>query len=223
MLEFFDNNDEGTDDDDEETDKKPVARIVWPLLALLACLLSFAAGYLIGKNTGTPTPVSSDRPAEKVEVAASVDTVAAPKTVPVAEKDTTAVKAENPKPATSKPVEASKPIETSKPVETPKPIETPKPVETSKPAVTESTEQLDKYSQMDARVRTGAYRIVGMDYEVKVRAGETLDRIARRTIGPDMECYIEVYNGIKGSTELKAGQSLKIPKLELKKKKKSTN
>ena len=76
---------------------------------------------------------------------------------------------------------------------------------------------------MDARVRTGAYRIVGTDYQVTVRAGETTARIARRTLGPDMECYIEVYNGIKSNSELKAGQKLNIPKLQWKKKKKTVN
>ena len=81
----------------------------------------------------------------------------------------------------------------------------------------------DKYDQMDSRVRTGAYRIVGNDYSTKVKAGETLPKIARRTLGPDMECYIEVFNGIKSSAELKEGQSIKIPKLELKKKKKANN
>ena len=60
---------------------------------------------------------------------------------------------------------------------------------------------------------------MGDDYTVKVKPGETLAKIARRTIGPDMECYIEVFNGIKSNAELKEGQSVKIPKLELKKKK----
>ena len=81
----------------------------------------------------------------------------------------------------------------------------------------------DKYEQMDARVRTGAYRIVGEDSKVKVKAGETLAKIARRTLGPDMECYLEVFNGLKSSAELKEGQTIKIPKLELKKKKKANN
>ena len=87
------------------------------------------------------------------------------------------------------------------------------------PAAPTATVAGDKYDQMDARVRTGAYRIVGSDYEVKVKAGETTARIARRTLGPDMECYIEVFNGLKSGAALQEGQSLKIPKLELKKKK----
>ena len=78
----------------------------------------------------------------------------------------------------------------------------------------------DKYAEMDARVRTGAYKITGLDREVKVRAGETLKRIARRELGSDdMVCYIEVFNKMNASAELKEGQTIKIPALKLKKKK----
>ena len=73
---------------------------------------------------------------------------------------------------------------------------------------------------MDNRVKYGAYRIVGTAQVVKVKAGDDLKRIARRVLGPDMECYLEVYNGMNSKTQLKEGQSIKIPKLELKKKKK---
>ena len=73
---------------------------------------------------------------------------------------------------------------------------------------------------MDGRVRTGAYRIVGTAEEVQAKEGETVGRISRRYLGPDMECYVEVYNGLKASTQLKAGQTIKIPKLEVKKPKK---
>ena len=76
------------------------------------------------------------------------------------------------------------------------------------------------YEKMDVRVRTGAYRIIGTDLEVKVKEGETLKRISTRYLGPDMECYIEVYNGLKPGSMLKEGQVLKIPKLQVKKKKK---
>ena len=81
-------------------------------------------------------------------------------------------------------------------------------------------EMLDKYETMDARVRTGAYRIIGTDQVVKARAGDNVTRICRRTIGPGMECYLEVYNGLTSGAALTAGQEIKIPKLELKKKKK---
>lgn len=74
-----------------------------------------------------------------------------------------------------------------------------------------------KYEKMDNRVRTGAYRIVGTDKVVTVKAGETLDRLSRRILGEGMSCYIEVYNGLAEDAVLKEGQKLMIPKLELKK------
>ena len=78
----------------------------------------------------------------------------------------------------------------------------------------------DKYAEMDARVRTGAYKITGLDREVNVRAGDNLKRIARRELGSDdMVCYIEVFNKMNASAELKEGQTIKIPALKLKKKK----
>ena len=85
-------------------------------------------------------------------------------------------------------------------------------------APTESS--LDIYEQRDARVRTGAYRIVGTLREVKVERGETLARIARRYLGEGMNCYVEVYNDLTADTPLKEGQIIKIPQVELKKKKK---
>ena len=85
-------------------------------------------------------------------------------------------------------------------------------------APTESS--LDIYEQRDARVRTGAYRIVGTLLEVKVERGETLARIARRYLGEGMNCYVEVYNDLTADTPLKEGQIIKIPQVELKKKKK---
>jgi hypothetical protein len=50
-----------------------------------------------------------------------------------------------------------------------------------------------------------------------VRPGDTTKRIANRTLGEGMECYIEAYNDIT-TADLKEGQSIKIPKLELKRK-----
>ncbi len=80
-----------------------------------------------------------------------------------------------------------------------------------------------KYERMDARVRTGAYHIVGTDREVVVKKGETLSRIARRELGEGMSCYVEVYNGLKANAELKEGQVIKIPKLKWKKKRTLNN
>ena len=75
----------------------------------------------------------------------------------------------------------------------------------------------DKYEDMDIRVRTGAYRIIGEGRTVKAKAGQTVEDIATKLLGPGMSCYVEVYNGLDGKTTLKEGQTIKIPKLELKK------
>ena len=71
-----------------------------------------------------------------------------------------------------------------------------------------ASSQYDK----DARVRTGAYRIIGVAQTV-----QTLEQISTRYLGSGMECYVEALNG---TSTVKAGQKIKIPKLELKKKKK---
>ena len=78
---------------------------------------------------------------------------------------------------------------------------------------TESSAHYDK----DVRVRTGAYRIVGVAQTVTVGTGQTLEQISNRYLGSGMECYVEALNG---TSTVKAGQKIKIPKLELKKKKK---
>ena len=52
---------------------------------------------------------------------------------------------------------------------------------------------------------------------VTVGAGQTLEQISTRYLGSGMECYVEALNG---TSTVKAGQKIKIPKLELKKKKK---
>lgn len=73
----------------------------------------------------------------------------------------------------------------------------------------------DKYDS-DPRVRTGAYRIVGVDQVVTVGEHQTMATLSKRYLGPGMECYIEALNG---TSTIKGGQKIKIPKLELKKKK----
>lgn len=68
----------------------------------------------------------------------------------------------------------------------------------------------------DPRVRTGAYRIVGVAQIVTVKDGQSLASLSSLYLGPGMECYVEAVNG---KNEVKVGQKIKIPKLELKRKK----
>lgn len=180
-------------------------------LALLALLVGLAGGYILGNyfpfsTTQTPQqevvkPVVPD--SALIATKAAVDSI---DSVTVAEPEVEEVKAEAPKVAEPK-------VETPK-AEAPK-AEAPKAAEPDKKAV----DQLDQYQKKDSRVRTGAWRIVGTAQVVKVKEGETLSRISRRYLGPDMECYIEVYNNITASTPLKAGQEIKIPQLKHKKSK----
>ena len=76
--------------------------------------------------------------------------------------------------------------------------------------------QTQKRAETDARVRTGAYRITGVAEIITIKAGQSIESISKRYLGPGMECYVEALNG---TTSVKEGQKIKIPKLELKKKK----
>ena len=94
--------------------------------------------------------------------------------------------------------------------------EKPAPV-VEKPVLSKEENPYDELNNSDARVRTGAYRIVGVKEIVKVQAGQTLASISRQHLGPGMECYLEVMNKEK---VLKKGDRVKIPELELKRHKK---
>lgn len=67
----------------------------------------------------------------------------------------------------------------------------------------------------DPRIRTGAYRIVGVEKTMTAKSGQTLAGLSKHYLGPGMECYMQAINGC---SEIKPGQKVKIPKLELKRK-----
>lgn len=165
---------------------------LWLLIAIIACVISFAGGYLYGRHMEMQELFAEDAPADTAAVQAA----------PVVEvKDTAKVDTMQVKPEAEEQAEVKKPE-----------VKQPKP-EVKQP---EPEPEWKKYEAMDVRVRTGAYGIVGTDRMEKVRPGDTMKRIARRTLGEGMECYIEVYNNITTSA-LKEGQEVKIPKLKLKK------
>lgn len=112
-------------------------------------------------------------------------------------------------------VDAKKLAETKKQQETKKLAEAKKKEETRKQAEKHAAQASSKYDQ-DARVRTGAYRIIGVSEVVTAREGQTIKSLSQKYLGPGMECYVEALNG---NSLLKPGQKVKIPKLELKKKK----
>lgn len=165
---------------------------LWLLIAIIACVISFAGGYLYGRHMDMQELFAED---------ASADTAAVQEAPVVEVKDTAKVDTMQVKPETEEQAEVKEPE-----------VKQPEP-EVKQP---EPEPDWKKYEAMDVRVRTGAYGIVGTDRMEKVRPGDTMKRIARRTLGEGMECYIEVYNNITTSA-LKEGQEVKIPKLKLKK------
>lgn len=188
------------DNDVEEEKTNLLFKWVWMALGAICLVgISAAGGYYYG--------------CQQTALAALSDTVVIRDTVYVPEsQDTTSVKA----------FEVPDQIAEAANVETPKAeevkAEKPKP-EVEKPKA-EPAQEVDKYAEKDERVRLGAYRIVGLDHEVKVLQGQTFYSICRAHLGPDMECYIEVYNNLPRNPQIKAGQVIKIPKLQLKKRKK---
>lgn len=112
-------------------------------------------------------------------------------------------------------VDAKKLAETKKQQETKKLAEAKKKEEARKQAEKHAAQASSKYDQ-DVRVRTGAYRIIGVSEVVTAREGQTIKSLSQKYLGPGMECYVEALNG---TSLLKPGQKVKIPKLELKKKK----
>ena len=112
-------------------------------------------------------------------------------------------------------VDAKKLAEAKKQQEAKKLAEAKKKEEAGKQAEKHAAQASSKYDQ-DARVRTGAYRIIGVSEVVTAREGQTIKSLSQKYLGPGMECYVEALNG---NSLLKPGQKVKIPKLELKKKK----
>lgn len=112
-------------------------------------------------------------------------------------------------------VDAKKLAETKKQQEAKKLAEAKKKEEARKQTEKHAAQASSKYDQ-DARVRTGAYRIIGVSEVVTAREGQTIKSLSQKYLGPGMECYVEALNG---NSLLKPGQKVKIPKLELKKKK----
>lgn len=186
--------------DEEDSDRRNMFLIYAIIANVIVAALFFMFGYYARSNN-----LLGIEPEEK----AAVET---PAPIPAAEQQDT---------AKQKPVASETPVETEvkeaavekkvESAEEKKPVAEPKKEE--KPAV--QTETVSKYDN-DPRVRTGAYRIVGVANTVTVRSGQTIKSISKTYLGPGMECYVEVLNG--GITELKEGQTIKIPKLALKKK-----
>lgn len=193
-------------EEEEETEvESSSSRIQWlwiPIILLL-CGLCFGIGYYVGQNQKRPQIADPNETAsshaQRVETPESPEIVISESSEANKPDEANEVKAEKPNES-----DAQKPAETNEPQQ---PVQQPS---------AEPESEYKKYEAMDDRVRLGAYHIIGLDHVVKVQQGETLYRISRRALGPGMECYVEVYNGISANTPLQVGQEIKIPKLKVK-------
>ena len=176
------------EDNDIVEDKEKSNRGIYILFGILLAAF-FAAGFFTGRMTmDDAVAAKSDTPVKKVVAKKVVK--AAPK--PVVTKDIDTVKTER----TKMDIAEQQPAELS---------------------VKEKEEIPATSYDSDPRIRTGAYRITGIDKTVTVSSGQTLEGISKTYLGPGMECYVEAVNG--GIKEVKEGQIIKIPALKVKKKK----
>ena len=189
----------------------------WVLPAVVSLAVVFYGGYLTGKYSNDQKDVQPD----PVEEALVSDKAPAEENVPEKKEPAKEKVAEKKEPEKKEP-EKKEPEKKDPIKEKVAEKKEPEKKEPAKEKVAEKKDSvvLDQYEAKDIRVRTGGYRIIGTDRVMTIKEGDNLTRIAKRTLGPGMECYIEVYNDISSKTELKAGQTIKIPKLERKKKKK---
>ena len=178
------------DDEEESSGSKS-----W-LWALIGCVVGLVCGYLLGNYF--PFGASPKSPEQQVAPAN-----------PAVEQKENIVSIDSLEDVGEPAEEAAPAQESAKVAEPAK--------EAAKPAADATDEFSAKYAAKDNRVRLGAYHIVGTDKVVKAKEGQTLAKISRTYLGPDMECYLEVYNDMKASDVLKAGQEVKIPKLVWKK------
>ena len=86
--------------------------------------------------------------------------------------------------------DAKKLAETKKQQEAKKLAEAKKKQEARKQAEKHAAQASSKYDQ-DVRVRTGAYRIIGVSEVVTAREGQTIKSLSQKYLGPGMECYVE--------------------------------
>jgi outer membrane biosynthesis protein TonB len=193
------------------------------ILALLACIVGLGGGYLLGNYY----PYANFLPVEGSETVIHVqkEVTTEPQTEHAIDEVTEEAPIEQQASETDTKEAEAKAAEEAKAAKAKAEADAKAQAEAAAKAKADAESKTktvsDKYDAMDVRVRLGAYRIVGTDKTVKVKEGENLVKISRRYLGPDMECYLEVYNNIKASTPLKVGQEIKIPKLEWKKKKKT--
>ena len=197
---------EGNDD----FESYPWYRWLMPVIfSSILIVLAGVGGYYLGLSNATVALSDTIIIRDTVVAAEPVDSLEEPDSLLAMEMEEEGVQEAS---AQSAPVPAQKPVAAT---------EEPQ----KKPAAKEATvtvgdDGLDEYERKDERVRLGAYRIIGEDHRVTVQPGQTFYSICRAHLGPDMNCYVEVFNNLPRDPQIKEGQVIRIPKLQWKKRRK---
>ena len=202
---------ENSDNSDNSDPKSSKSWIGWLLGMIAVGALMYFVGYHFGKQSAQavqePQVVAADTTSvEKTQ--APVDTVANKVEYEKAAAQAAAAKAK---------ADSIAQVEAYAKAEAAKKAAYEAEVKKQQEEATTQSSATDSKALTNARniVRTGAYNIVGTQQSVVVRKGQTLERISKTYLGPGMEVYVMVHNGV---TEAKEGSTLKIPKLQVKKK-----
>lgn len=201
---------EGDENKNNNMKNKPRSQsFLMPILIIIGVIVVFMCGYLIGENKDEAMPVTVISPNSQVSMNVEAQSMKN------GEKKTDSVSAstKESKKQSAKAIKAKASL--AKQPEKPKEMQ--ERVKEEKPETQAKAEPAESKQLKTARryVQTGAYKIVGTDKTIKVRAGQTIKGIARTYLGDGMECYIQVHNG---KMEVKEGEKVNIPKLQLKKK-----
>ena len=167
------------------------------ILSLVLLVVGLVAGFFVGRYVGNANEVATTKPSvDTTKVAKAAKPDAKPVVSPVV-KDTVPQSVDTVKTKAKEEEKAEKEEE--------------KPAEVEEDDVDADIKKLNS----DRRLRFGAYEITGIDKVIRLKKGQTMKSYSNKTLGKDMVVYFQVLNGVEN---MKAGETLKVPKIRLKKK-----
>lgn len=167
------------------------------ILSLVLLVVGLVAGFFVGRYVGNANEVAATKPSvDTTKVAKAAKPDAKPVVSPVV-KDTVPQSVDTVKTVAKEEEKAEKEEE--------------KPAEVEEDDVDADIKKLNS----DRRLRFGAYEITGIDKVIRLKKGQTMKSYSNKTLGKDMVVYFQVLNGVE---DMKAGETLKVPKIRLKKK-----
>lgn len=167
------------------------------ILSLVLLVVGLVAGFFVGCYVGNANEVATTKPSvDTTKVAKAAKPDAKPVVSPVV-KDTVPQSVDTVKTMAKEEEKAEKEEE--------------KPAEVEEDDVDADIKKLNS----DRRLRFGAYEITGIDKVIRLKKGQTMKSYSNKTLGKDMVVYFQVLNGVE---DMKAGETLKVPKIRLKKK-----